>query len=479
RRPALRDPGSDRAPGVPARGPHRAGRHRGLRPRPAARAGGGLPLDPQRGARGRPAAAPGRRRGSLARGAHRPGRRGPGRDRRRRHPPAAGLQQERPGRHGRRAGHRPAPRPARQRHRPWQPRARLDLGEGGPGTRPAARRPGRTPRPASHPRWPAASPGSRTPARTAARARRGARRNPRRSRLAPRTGPGARRRGTPGEPVLGRAPACLAGRRRCGRPPRRGRIESTGFPGVKMAWNIPGGSGNNGRPPRKRGNATPLDRLLEPLRGVFGGGNGGGAGIARWAGLLLVLWLVFNCFVLITEQQRGVVLRFGEVARIMQPGPHLKWPWPVERVLKVEATRIKTFSDTVPVLTRDENIVTVEVNVQYRVDDPELYLFGTRNADQVLQQATLSAVREQVGRSELDTVLGARSALSASAREKLQDALREYRTGLIVTELNLPNARPPEEVKPAFDDVNSAQQDKDRARSEAEAYASRIVPEAR
>ena len=250
-----------------------------------------------------------------------------------------------------------------------------------------------------------------------------------------------------------------------------------------MAWNIPGGSGGNGRNPRKRGNTNPLDKLLDPLRGLFGGGSGGGggggAGIARWAGVLVVLWLLFNCFVLITEQQRGVVLRFGEVARIMQPGPHLKWPWPVERVIKVEATRIKTFSDTVPVLTRDENIVTVEVNVQYRVDDPELYLFGTRDADQVLQQATLSAVREQVGRSELDTVLSARSALSVSAREKLQEALKDYRTGLIVTELNLPNARPPEEVKPAFDDVNSAQQDKERLENEAEAYASKIVPEAR
>ena len=250
-----------------------------------------------------------------------------------------------------------------------------------------------------------------------------------------------------------------------------------------MAWNIPGGSGGNGRNPRKRGNTNPLDKLLDPLRGLFGGGSGGGggggAGIARWAGVLVVLWLLFNCFVLITEQQRGVVLRFGEVARIMQPGPHLKWPWPVERVIKVEATRIKTFSDTVPVLTRDENIVTVEVNVQYRVDDPELYLFGTRDADQVLQQATLSAVREQVGRSELDTVLSARSALSVSAREKLQEALKEYRTGLIVTELNLPNARPPEEVKPAFDDVNSAQQDKDRLISEAQAYAAQVVPEAR
>ncbi len=242
-----------------------------------------------------------------------------------------------------------------------------------------------------------------------------------------------------------------------------------------MAWNIPGGSGKDGRNPQRRGGGNALDRFLDPLRGLFGGGAGPG----RWIAILLALWLVFNSFVLVTEQQRGVVLRFGEVARVLQPGPHLKWPWPVERVLKVQATQIKTFSDTLPVLTRDENIVTVEVNVQYRVDDPMLYLFGTRNADEVLTQATLSAVREQVGRSDLDTVLSARNALSVSARERLQEALKEYRTGLLVTELNLPNARPPEEVKPAFDDVNSAQQDKDRLKNEAEAYASKLVPEAR
>jgi membrane protease subunit HflK len=117
--------------------------------------------------------------------------------------------------------------------------------------------------------------------------------------------------------------------------------------------------------------------------------------------------------------------------------------------------------------------------VQYRIGDAQQYLFGTRNADDVLKEATLSAVREQVGRSDLDTVLSARSALSVSSKQRLQAALQTYRTGLVVTELNLPNARPPEEVKPAFDDVNSAQQDKDRAKNEAEAYASKIVPEAR
>lgn len=245
-----------------------------------------------------------------------------------------------------------------------------------------------------------------------------------------------------------------------------------------MAWNIPGGSGN-GRNPQRRGNRTLLERLQDAFRGPGGGGAGPGGGIARWVGVVVVLWLLLNCLVLVGEQQRGVVLRFGQFSRILQPGPHLKWPWPVERVAKVQATQIKTFSDTLPVLTRDENIVTVEVNVQYRVDDPREFLFGSRDAEAVLRQATLSAVREQVGRSDLDTVLGARSALSVSARERLQQALREYRTGLLVTEFNLPNARPPEEVKPAFDDVNSAQQDKDRLKNEAEAYASKIVPEAR
>ena len=242
-----------------------------------------------------------------------------------------------------------------------------------------------------------------------------------------------------------------------------------------MAWNSPGSNNPSGRGPRQRGNGG-LDQFLDPLRNLFGGGRGG---IGRWVLLALALWLAANSFVLVAEQQRGVVLRFGEYARLLQPGPHFKLPWPFERVIKVNATSIKTFGTTVPVLTSDENIVQVEINVQYRVSDPQLYLFGTRDGDAMLAQASLSTVREQVGRSPLDTVLGARNALAVSARDQLQASLDAYRTGLVVTELNLPNARPPEEVKPAFDDVNSAQQDQDRLISEAEAYAAQVVPEAR
>ncbi|MCW5581505.1 MAG: FtsH protease activity modulator HflK [Luteimonas sp.] len=258
-----------------------------------------------------------------------------------------------------------------------------------------------------------------------------------------------------------------------------------------MAWNIPGKndndpspdrgrSGGNGRnpwPPRRRGSGGLGDRL----RDLFGGGSpGGGSGNPlRWIGIAFVLWLVFNCFVLIGEQQRGVVLRFGETARVMQPGPNFKLPWPIERVIKVDATSVRTFSNSVPVLTRDENIVTVSFNVQYRVSDPELYEFGTQNAVRVLEHVSQSVVREQIGRADLDTALNARGPLSVAASTALQSSLDAYRTGLTVTELNLQDARPPEEVKPAFDEVNSAQQTNERLVNEARAYAARVVPEAR
>ena len=258
-----------------------------------------------------------------------------------------------------------------------------------------------------------------------------------------------------------------------------------------MVWNTPGsGSGpgkggdpsDNNRqnpwPPRRpnSGKGGGLDNVLDRLREVFGG-NGGGIG--RWILLALALLVLLSSFQLVGEQQRGVVLRFGQFSRVMQPGPNLKWPWPVERVIKVNATQIKTFSNTVPVLTRDENIVNVTMNVQYRIGDPRLYLFGSRDADRMLEQVAQSVVREQVGRATLDTVLGARGPLSVSASEQLQASLDAYRTGLVVTELNLQDARPPEEVKPAFDEVNSAQQIKDQLINEARAYAAKVVSESR
>jgi len=249
-----------------------------------------------------------------------------------------------------------------------------------------------------------------------------------------------------------------------------------------MAWNTPGGNKGGQGPdenrrgpfgPRGSGNGGGWGGFPGPLKDLFDGG------ILRWVGVAAVLLLLFSSFQLIGEQERGVVLRFGQFSRILQPGPNFKLPWPIESVNKVNATQIKTFSSQVPVLTRDENIVNVSVNVQYRIDDPRLYLFGSVSADQVLEQSAQSAVREQVGRADLNAVLNNRGPLAVVAEERLQASLKAYRTGLSVTGLTLPDARPPEEVKPAFDEVNGAQQVKERLINEAQAYAAKVVPEAR
>ena len=244
-----------------------------------------------------------------------------------------------------------------------------------------------------------------------------------------------------------------------------------------MAWNTPGGGGGNGPGGNNSGGWNPRGKggggLPGPLKDLLEGG------VWRWVLVVVALLVVFSSFQLVGEQQRGVVLRFGQFSRILQPGPNFKLPWPIESVVKVNATQIKTFSSQVPVLTRDENIVSVSLNVQYRVDDPRQYLFGSVDADQVLEQAAQSAVREQVGRADLNTVLNNRGPLAVAAEKRLQDSLTSYRTGLVVTGVTLPDARPPEEVKPAFDEVNGAQQVKERLINEAQAYAAKVVPEAR
>ena len=247
-----------------------------------------------------------------------------------------------------------------------------------------------------------------------------------------------------------------------------------------MAWNEPG-SGKQRDPWRDNGGGGPspdlealLKRLRESFNRLFGGGGGFGVAVVG----ILIAWVVFDSVVRVDASDTGVVLRFGQFSRILQPGPNFKLPWPIESVVKVNATQIKTFSSNVPVLTRDENIVNVALNVQYRVDDPRLYQFGTIDADQVLEQSAQSAVREQVGRADLNTVLNNRGPLAVAAEQRLEASLKAYRTGLVVTGLTLPDARPPEEVKPAFDEVNGAQQVKERLINEAQAYANDVVPRA-
>ncbi|ODU48217.1 FtsH protease activity modulator HflK [uncultured Aquimonas sp.] len=269
-----------------------------------------------------------------------------------------------------------------------------------------------------------------------------------------------------------------------------------------MAWNQPGG-GNSGGGDKDRdpwnSNKDPgadveafLNKLKASLNRVFGGGGsedprrGDGGGDPMGRGLLLLVllavaaWAIFDSVVLVDERERGVVLRFGKFDRIMPPGPNFKWPSPIESVQKLDVTRVRSVSDQVRLLTADENIVQIDYGVQFVVSDPKNFFFGTREPEETLKQAAESAIRDVIGGSQMDAILtGERAALAAEAQTRLQATLDSYTTGLQVTVLNIPNARPPQEVREAFDDAISAREDKERIESEAEAYRSTVVPEAR
>lgn len=255
-----------------------------------------------------------------------------------------------------------------------------------------------------------------------------------------------------------------------------------------MAWNEPGGGKKDPWKDQDGQGADVeafLNRLKNSMGRVFGGGGGGregrgGPNLWLIIGGLIAIWFVLDAWVMIDERQRGVVLRFGKFERIMGPGPNFKLPRPLESVTKVDVTQLRSTNDQVRMLTADENIVQIEYNVQYLVSDPKLYLFGAREPDSTLKQAAESAVRDVIGSSLMDSVLtGERAALAADARRRLQGTLDSYQTGLSVTTFNMQNARPPSEVREAFDDAISAREDRERIESEAEAYASKVVPEAR
>ena len=259
-----------------------------------------------------------------------------------------------------------------------------------------------------------------------------------------------------------------------------------------MAWNEPGNGKN--KDPWNSGEQPPdLDEvfrnLQSRLRGIFGqsGGSGGGnrrssggGGIGLIIGALLVIWLGISSFHIIDEGQRGVVLRFGEYVRTMSPGPNLAFPPPVEQVVRVNVDEVRSVTTRGQMLTQDENIVHVDMAVQYRVKDAQEFLFKVNDPEQTLGQAAESAMRQVVGDNPMDFVLlEGRAEIAIQTRDILQNILDRYEVGLDITALNLQEVRPPTEVKQAFDDAIKAREDKERVQNEAEAHANSIVPEAR
>ena len=191
-----------------------------------------------------------------------------------------------------------------------------------------------------------------------------------------------------------------------------------------------------------------------------------------------IVWGVSG-FYTIQEAERGVVTRFGKLHEIVLPG--LNWkPTFIDQVSPVNIERVLELKTNGSMLTQDENMVQVEMTVQYRVEDPAKYKFNVNNPDDSLKQATDSALRYVIGHMTMDDILTTGRAV---VREKTWNALREiiktYDMGLLVTDVNFQYARPPEEVKAAFDDAIKAQEDEQRLIREAEAYARGQEPIAR
>jgi len=240
-----------------------------------------------------------------------------------------------------------------------------------------------------------------------------------------------------------------------------------------MAWNEPGGNGDKDPWGNKgnRGNQGPpdLDEVFKNLQkkfgSLFGGGSGGnrksggtgagagGFGIAVVIIILLVFWIATG-FYKIEAAERGVILRFGKHVDTTQSGLHWHLPVPIEKVIKVDITKVHTVPLSATMLTQDENIVDIEGSVQYQIADPINYLFSTRSPELALTQATESAIRQSIGRTKMDYVITeGRGQIAVQVKDLIQSVIDIYGTGMHVIKVNIQHARPPEEVKDAFDDV--------------------------
>ncbi|KAB2313635.1 FtsH protease activity modulator HflK [Betaproteobacteria bacterium SCN2] len=275
-----------------------------------------------------------------------------------------------------------------------------------------------------------------------------------------------------------------------------------------MAWNDPQwGNKDNSGPPDLDELWQRLNQRLNGMFGGKGGGKGGGesgpsepgaAPSPRLVGLLIgvafLVWIATG-FYIVDAGSRGVEQRFGQYTVTTGPGAHLRMPWPIEahRVVNVESVRTievgyrgksKNLQESL-MLTDDENIVDLQFAVQYNLKSAEDFVFINRyenviDGDDVVRQAAETAMREVVGKSKMDFVLNVgRTEIAARAKQLMQEVLDRYKTGINISQITLQNVQAPEQVLAAFEDVQKANQDRDRLKNEAQAYANDVVPRAR
>ena len=256
-----------------------------------------------------------------------------------------------------------------------------------------------------------------------------------------------------------------------------------------MAWNEPGGGkdpwgGNNG------GDGPPdLDEALQKLRsrmdnifGGSGGKSGGSDGSSKnLVGIILVVLVLgwgMTGFYQVDEKEQAVVLRLGKYLDTVGSGLHWNPPL-VDSVTKVRVTEERQYSSRSQMLTEDENIVELPLTVQYNISDVKAFVLNVKTPEISLRQATDSALRHVVGSSKLDEVVSTgRLKIGDEVKLRLQTYLDSYGTGIKVRKINIQEAKPPSQVKAAYDDVIKAREDRERFINEADTYANGIIPEA-
>ena len=273
--------------------------------------------------------------------------------------------------------------------------------------------------------------------------------------------------------------------------------------------------GPDNRRPGRRDGPPDLEELWRDLNrrlsGLFGGRKGGGprevpggggsgftpsgkstgAIAAIVLGVVVAIWLVSGFFI-VQEGQKGVILQFGRYKSMTGAGIQWRLPYPFQsnEIVNVSGVRTVEIGYTgnlrtkVPreslMLTDDENIIDVQMAVQYLLKDAPEYLFNNRHPDEAVKQSAETAIREIVGRSKMDFVLyKGREQVAIQAQTLAQQILDRYQTGILISSITIQSAQPPEQVQAAFDDAVKAGQDRERAKNEGQAYANDVIPRAR
>ena len=262
-----------------------------------------------------------------------------------------------------------------------------------------------------------------------------------------------------------------------------------------MAWNEPGNGGRDPWGNRQDEGPPDLDEAFKKLQNnlgkMFGGGgqssggqrSGGNPVSKSLVGLALagaaIVYGMMGVYTL-DEQERGVVLRLGTATEsILMPG--LSWQPPlIDKVIIHNVSRVRSHPQQAEMLTEDENIVKVKLTVQYVIDDVKAFALNVKSPEQSLYQSTESAVRHVVGSTEMDRVLTeGRAIMGTEIKTRIEDYMNDYGTGIAVTQVNIDETAPPDAVREAFDEVIRAREDEVRVRNEANAYANKVIPEAR